>query len=314
MKKVLNKKLAAVYISVILIASIFIIYPSTVADSPGWEDNVNIEITEPEINLTKKVWNNDILQWVDHITAYDGEILHFRIDVYNDGPTELTNVIVTDSYPEFLTPFEINIPPTTFDNINRILTWNLGTINAYDTVIILLNATVSTSGLITTGQNIANVTCCEGSFDEDNVNIVTIQTIVSIDIKPGSCPNPLPTKSKGVLPVAICGTDVFDVTTIDPSTICLTREGYEAVGVSPLRWSYKDVATPYMGEECGCHDLNGDGYLDLTLKFKIQEVKNWLDLEDEMANTIPLIITGNLKEEFDSLPIEGQDCVWIINE
>lgn len=134
---------------------------------------------------------------------------------------------------------------------------------------------------------------------------------VMIDIKPGSCPNPLNTKSKGVLPVAVLGTDDFDVTTIDPATIRLTREGNE-VGVSPLRWSYEDVATPFEGELCECHDLNGDGYLDLTLKFSSQEVTDTLDLEGEAGNTIPLFLTGSLTEEADGTPIDGSDCVWVL--
>ena len=70
---------------------------------------------------------------------------------------------------------------------------------------------------------------------------------VFVDIKPASWPNPFQLKSKGVLPVAICGTEDFDVLTIDPATVELTLEGL-GVGVSPLRWSYKDVATPYEGE------------------------------------------------------------------
>lgn len=143
------------------------------------------------------------------------------------------------------------------------------------------------------------------------VEIPTIQ--VYVDIKPGSCPNPINLKKKGVLPVAICGTEDFDVTTIDPESILLTREGYEDVGVSPLRWSYEDVATPYTGdEECGCHDLDGDGYLDLSLKFKNKEVVETLDIEDVVGEVIPLIITGNLKEEEGGTPIKGQDCVWVL--
>lgn len=134
---------------------------------------------------------------------------------------------------------------------------------------------------------------------------------VDIDIKPGSCPNPLNSKRKGVLPVAVLGTEGFDVTTIDPATIRLTREGYD--GVPPLRWSYEDVATPFEGELCECHDLNGDGYLDLTLKFSTQEVIATLGLEGEAGNTIPLLLTGNLKEEFDRTPIEGSDCVRVLS-
>jgi hypothetical protein len=157
------------------------------------------------------------------------------------------------------------------------------------------------------------------AVDEDGVShgdqqvTITVVSIIEVgfDIKPGSCPNPFNTTSKGVLPVAVLGSEDFDVTTVDPATIRLAREGYED-GVSPLRWSYEDVATPFEGELCECHDLNGDGYMDLTLKFKTQEIKDTLDLNDEAGNTIPLLVTGNLMEEADGTPIEGSDCIWVL--
>jgi hypothetical protein len=127
--------------------------------------------------------------------------------------------------------------------------------------------------------------------------------LVDIDIKPTSCPNPLNVKDKGVLPVAILGTEDFDVTTIDPETIRLE-------GVAPIRWAYEDIATPYEGEECGCNDLDGDGYLDLTLKFKTQEVVDHLG-EVLNGDVLTLHLEGNLKVEFDGLPIVGNDCVVI---
>jgi len=134
---------------------------------------------------------------------------------------------------------------------------------------------------------------------------------VYVDIKPESWPNPLQLRDRGVLPVAICGTEDFDAATIDPATIELTRESL-GVGVSPLRWSWEDVATPYMGEPYGGHDLGPDGYLDLTLKFKTQEVIETLDLDDlNDGDVIMLIITGNIMEEYDGTPIEGRDCIWI---
>ena len=133
---------------------------------------------------------------------------------------------------------------------------------------------------------------------------------VFVDIKPGSCPNPLNLKTKGVLPVAILGTEDFDVTTIDSETIRLSKEGVEGE-VAPLRWSHEDVATPFEGELCDCHDLNGDGYLDLTLKFKAQEVVNTLELDVNVDETIPLTLKGNLVAEEDGIPIQGQDCVRV---
>jgi hypothetical protein len=134
---------------------------------------------------------------------------------------------------------------------------------------------------------------------------------VFVDIKPGSCPNPFNGKSKGVLPVAVLGTEEFDVSTIDPATILLTREGLDD-GVAPLRWDWEDVATPFEGELCDCHDLNGDGWMDLTLKFKTQEVKETLGLGDEVSETLPLLLTGNLLEDEGGTPFEGSDCVWVL--
>ena len=135
---------------------------------------------------------------------------------------------------------------------------------------------------------------------------------VDVDIKPGSCPNPLNKKSKGVLPVAVLGTEDFDVTTIDPETILLNRSCEVCEGVSPLRWSYEDVATPFEGELCDCHELGGDGILDLTLKFDTQELVEELDLCPLDGETIPLTITGSLKEEDGGTPIEGEDCIWVL--
>lgn len=149
------------------------------------------------------------------------------------------------------------------------------------------------------------------SFSIDTIEKEAIPVI--IDIKPGSCPNSLNLRSRGVLPVSILGTEDFDVTTIDPSTIELTLEGIEG-GVSPISWSYEDVATPYEGELCDCHDLDGDGYLDLKLVFDTQEVIETLMLTEALGETIPLTITGNIEEEYDGTPIMGQDCVRVLEQ
>ena len=72
-----------------------------------------------------------------------------------------------------------------------------------------------------------------------------------VDIKPGSCVNPVNPKSKGVLPVALLGTEALDVMMIDPSTIRLTREGVDGE-VAPIRVHYADVATPMQCELTAC--------------------------------------------------------------
>ena len=137
---------------------------------------------------------------------------------------------------------------------------------------------------------------------------------VHFDIKPGSCPNPLNVKSKGVLPVAILGTEDFDVHTIDPATVRLTLNGNGDGAVAPLRWAYEDVATPFEGELCDCHDYNGDGYMDMTFKFKTQEIVETLGLSSYSGETIPLAIIGDLMEDYGGTPIYGQDCVWILEK
>jgi hypothetical protein len=135
---------------------------------------------------------------------------------------------------------------------------------------------------------------------------------VPVDIKPTSCPNPLNTKSKGVLPVAILGTEDFDVTQIDPASVRLAEE------VAPLRWSWEDVATPYepfTGKETcdNCTTKGPDGYMDLTLKFKSQEVVAALGAVSD-GECVVVELTGNLMEEYDGTPIVGEDVVLILKK
>ena len=117
---------------------------------------------------------------------------------------------------------------------------------------------------------------------------------VDVDIKPVSCPNPLNVGDKGVLPVAILGSEGFDVTQVDPIV--------SLEGVAPLRWALEDVAGP------GCS--GPDGYLDLTLKFKTQEIVSALGAVSD-GEVRPLMLTGNLKAEHSGTFISGQDCVVI---
>jgi hypothetical protein len=138
-----------------------------------------------------------------------------------------------------------------------------------------------------------------------------VEIQVPVDIKPTSCRNPINTKDKGVLPVAILGTEDFDVMEIDPESVRL-------MGIAPLRWAYEDVATPYepyIGKEgaFACTTEGPDGYLDLVFHFKTQEVVAALvDVNDGDVIVIPL--TGNLSEEFGGTPIVGEDVVVILKK
>ena len=137
---------------------------------------------------------------------------------------------------------------------------------------------------------------------------------VHIDIKPGSWPNPINKDKKGVISVAICGTEDFDAATIDPVTVAMYIEGIEE-GVSPLRWSLEDAATPYddtTPDEPDGHELTFDGYVDLVFKFDVPELVGTLGLCDiDDWEYIKLYIKGNLLEEEGGTPIEGFDWVRI---
>ncbi|MBA7668279.1 hypothetical protein ES703_76389 [subsurface metagenome] len=82
------------------------------------------------------------------------------------------------------------------------------------------------------------------------VNLPPIQ--VEIDIKPGSDPNSINLKSKGLIPVAILTTPDFDASTVDPDTVAFGPN--EAACV---HWALEDV--------------DGDGDIDLILHFKTQD-------------------------------------------
>ena len=129
---------------------------------------------------------------------------------------------------------------------------------------------------------------------------------VPVDIKPGSCPNPVNVKAKGVLPVAILGTGEFDVTQVDLASVDLE-------GVAPLRWNWEDVATPFVGKEDAydCTEEGPDGYMDLTLKFDTQEVVSALGDEVSDGDVLVLQLTGML---LDGNPFVGEDVVVILKK
>ncbi len=80
----------------------------------------------------------------------------------------------------------------------------------------------------------------------------------------------------------------------------------------------EDVATPYPISVDGCdiddcHDLTGDGYVDLTLKFDTQKIYEAI-AEVYDRECLILELTGKLKTAHGNLPIKGGDVVSILKK
>jgi WD40 repeat protein len=77
---------------------------------------------------------------------------------------------------------------------------------------------------------------------------------VVIDIKPESDVNPVNPRSHGVIPVAILGSEFFDVTTVDQSTLAFGQNG-----------------APIAHKRAHFADVNDDSLMDLLAHFRTQE-------------------------------------------
>jgi hypothetical protein len=139
---------------------------------------------------------------------------------------------------------------------------------------------------------------------------------VTLDIKPGLCPNPLNRKSQGKLPVALVGTELFDVAEVDISTLLIERADGIGGSVAPTEGPpgphtvIEDVATPFEGEPCDCHELGGDGIDDLSMKFLTPELVAELELGDlAPGEFVELCVSGML---LDGTEFRECDCVWLV--
>jgi hypothetical protein len=107
--------------------------------------------------------------------------------------------------------------------------------------------------------------------------------IVDLDIKPGSDSNAVNPTARGILPVAILGSDAFDVADVDATTLAF------GPGEAPTLHSSGGHA----------EDVNDDGYTDWVSHYRIGEVA-------VATGDTELCLTG---ETLDGTPFEGCDAI-----
>ncbi len=139
-----------------------------------------------------------------------------------------------------------------------------------------------------------------------------------LDIKPGSCPNPLNPnpKGKGVVPMALVGSESFDVTDVNLDTLVLVRPDGVGESVVPLTRSrgqtgtLEDVAGPAGDDPCACSEAGGDGIDDLVLKFSSPELVRAFQLDSlRRSASLTIALRGRL---FDGTEFAALDCVRIV--
>ena len=118
---------------------------------------------------------------------------------------------------------------------------------------------------------------------------------ILVDIKPGSDPNSINLKSRGVVPVAILTTEDFDAADIDSETVTLA-------GVAPARWEMLDVPEIW---DTVLMTYAGDGDPDLVFYFSTQDLATVLGSSSTMTT-----LEG---ETFDGGHIKGTDALRILH-
>lgn len=120
----------------------------------------------------------------------------------------------------------------------------------------------------------------------DEISAEITPDMVMIDIKPGSFPNPINPASKGVIPVAILGTDSFDVADVNAETLMFGPNG----------------AVPAHKVQAHFEDVNGDSKLDLVSHYRTRDT-------GIASGDMNACVSG---ETYADIPFQGCDAILTV--
>ena len=109
---------------------------------------------------------------------------------------------------------------------------------------------------------------------------------------------------------------MFDVADVDLDSILLSRADGVGASVAPHEGPpgphtvIDDVATPFDGEPCDCHEETGDGIVDLSMKFQSEQLVSELLLDDLPSGAlVELTLTGTT---LDGTEFQANDCIRLV--
>lgn len=225
------------------------------------------------------------------LRAFPGQLIRFTVRAFNPDPMR----IVTLNAAGLPASATMTPPlPTSGNPVSSMFSWT-PTEQQAGTHVLTFEAR-DNRGL----QTLCSIT-----------NEVVSAIPVPVDVKPQSCRNPFNVRERGVLPVAILGTSDFDATAVDPESVRLD-------GIPAIHWSVEDVATPfspYLGktQPFDCTSRGPDGFADLTLKFDAQAVAAAIGAVADGEVRV-LKLTGNLKPDFGSTSVIGEDVIVVLSK
>jgi len=209
------------------------------------------------------------------------------------GDTTVGWLAKDDSGNEAKAKQKVTVVDTTAPNIsapsdivavaNKAGGWSggIGTANASD--ICDDNVTITNDALAVFPMGVTYVHWT--ATDDSNNSAHAIQKItvimpITIDIKPGTYPNIINLRAKGLVPVAIITTSSFNAANALPSSIYFA-------GASPSKWAMQDV--------------DRDGDKDMILQFKVMDLKL-------SSSSVEAVLTGTT---LSGIPIQGRDSVIV---